>query len=622
MQKASERAVGVVLILSLVALVVDALLARRTGLLSVSALLPFHYLTLTVGAFVFFRIRLARLSEEEQRDLRQASASAATSSIFAADTESEPFSISRSRDQFERFAVPAASLVLAIAQALWAWRLYRKLPWITAIPAEQFLGAAFLGAQAFFFFLASRYLLGLSRHADYRLVRGPGITTGLTCLASLIAAIGAGISSAHAPTDRFVALALLVIVGVLAIESALRFLVALYSPRRKGAVNTSYESKLGGLLTDPAGWARSVAQSLDYQFGYKVSETGFYRFFRSAIVPLLVFQGTLLYAMSAFVFLGPEEEAVLERFGAPKQRGWHLTSGFHAKLPWPFETVRRFPARRVLTTHIGYEAEPTDRKPTVILWTVPHFRAEDQFLVPSKSNASRESDGSAVVPVNLVTMNVPIEYRITNLQSYAYSCADPDAVLRQLAYQALTREASGQDLFDLLGANRLVAAQHLKDSIQDSARSHNLGIEIISVALAGVHPPVAVAPAFQSVVGAMEQREASILQARAYTNQVLPVARADAQLTRVEADAYRYRREQVAKAESQQFTSRLIAYKKAPEVYRMRSYLETLETTLAPVRKYIIDAPASREVIYLNFRNPGFPSVLDLAPTELEDVNL
>ena len=41
-------------------------------------------------------------------------------------------------------------------------------------------------------------------------------------------------------------------------------------------------------------------------------------------------------------------------------------------------------------------------------------------------------------------------------------------------------------------------------------------------------PPVAVADAFQSVVGAMEEREAQILDARAYAVSKIPVAAAEA----------------------------------------------------------------------------------------------
>ena len=609
MTKFSERVALFAAVFSLVAGLVDGALARRTGLLSVTALLPFVALALILSILALVRLRLARLTAEEKQD--QALARQSTSTLFE-ESAAEAFTVARSRDQFERFFIPAVPLLLAIAEALWAWKLWKTLPWLANQPRDQLIGCAFLAGQAFFLFLLSRYQLGLSRANEQRVLRGSGIAMGFACYASIAAAIAAAVSQNLWPgADALIARISVVALFLLAAEGIIAFLVASYSPRRRQAYGTAYESRLAAALTDPAGWSRNFAQALDYQFGFKISETGLYRSLSRVLLPLLAAQAILLYLFSCFVFLGPEEEGILERMGRPPAQGWRLTSGAHLKWPWPFETVRRFPARRVLVTHIGYQNEGEAKPPNVLLWTIPHFKSEDNFVVPSRPRGTASAE---TVPVNLVTMNVPIEYSITNLFTFAYRHADPDKLLRQLAYRALTREVSRLDLAELLGPERENAARRLRDDLQGMADAQDMGIRVEFVALANVHPPVAVAPAFQSVVGATEEREAAILTARAYAGTVVPLSEANAEKARREADAYKFRRTQVSSAEVDQFLQREKAYLKSPQVFKSRARLSSLRTALVDARKYIVDGADAREVLYFNFEEKPSPDLFDLSP--------
>src|SRR5439155_10830028 len=98
-----------------------------------------------------------------------------------------------------------------------------------------------------------------------------------------------------------------------------------------------YESRLVGLLGQPEGLITTAAQALDYQFGFKVSDTWFYRFFEKALAWLLLLQLGVLLLSSCVVFVESGEQVLLERFGRPVAGRAVLGPGAHLKLPWPVD---------------------------------------------------------------------------------------------------------------------------------------------------------------------------------------------------------------------------------------------------------------------------------------------
>ncbi len=611
MDKRSEKILALAGGMAVVWLIADAALASRAHLHSLTALVPFTAWSAALCWFGWLRLRLARRAEEEQRDRELARATRQTETIFEEGPgTSEAFSIARSREQFEKWFVPAAALVVAGGLGAWAGSLWRDLPARVASASHHLMAASLLGGQAFLTFLLSRYLLGLGRVE--RLLRGPGVALGVTALASVLGAVAVVVArDAYPPADRLAARVLIVTLGVVAVEGVLQFLWELYRPRRGKELNYATESRLGGLLADPAAWAKNLAGALDYQFGFKVSETWLYRFLEGALLPVVLFQLVVLYLLSTLVFLDPAEAAILERFGQPAR---DLTSGFHFKWPWPFETVRRFEVRRVQSFEIGYQdaarGAPAADKST-LLWTVPHFQQEDQFLT-----ASAETAAGDAVPVNLVSFNVRVEYFIADMRQYAYRHAAPGRVLEQAAYRVLTQTTAARGLFDVMGEGRREMAGLLQTRLQAEADRLGLGVRVAFVGVEGVHPPTQIADAFQSVIGSVEEREAAILGARADANRVLPLAEAEAAQVTSAAEAYAVQRTEIAAADSDRFLKRLESYRQAPSVFKTRLYLATFRDAVRDARKYIIAASPGSEVIQINLEEKLSPDLLDLGPTE------
>ena len=77
-----------------------------------------------------------------------------------------------------------------------------------------------------------------------------------------------------------------------------------------------------------------------------------------------------------------------------------------------------------------------------------------------------------------------------------------------------------------------------------------LGVEVLYVGIEGVHPPVSVADAFQSVIGATEEKEAAVLQARAAAIKTGSLTGAEAAKITAAAAADALRRTETAAAEA------------------------------------------------------------------------
>jgi len=71
--------------------------------------------------------------------------------------------------------------------------------------------------------------------------------------------------------------ALCVLLGLMAAEMLLTLLLEIYRPRIKGKIaRPLYESRVVGLLAQPENLFTTAAQTLDYQFGFNVSQTWFF----------------------------------------------------------------------------------------------------------------------------------------------------------------------------------------------------------------------------------------------------------------------------------------------------------------------------------------------------------
>lgn len=595
MLKGHEKALIFSVLLGLFAAGLDFYLYRLTGLRVFQAVLPFALVAAALSGLVFVRLRLARLSVDEQYVFEQEQSERPDQNLFASDDAAPLMTLGRSHHQFEWVAVPVISALLGLVQIAWAAWLFRWMATAPGNAGQSLVAMSFLVGQGFVFFLVSRFLGGLSEVKKFRLYRGAGISLGLVSILSFLAALGTLVGQWQVLADGWTGKVLAVVLAYLGIETLFLLVLAMYSPRRKTMLGIAYESRAGALLTDPSRLARSVAETVDYQFGMQFGGNWYGRFARNILVPLVGCVTLVLFLLSSVVVLGPEEQGIKERFGRPVA-GETLDSGLHLKAPWPFATIKRVPAKRILNTYLGYVPAAGFAREKVLVWTIPHYQSESMLLV-CDTHEGAETGSASAAQFSLLTVNIPVQYRVKDLHAYAYRYADPEKMMHILATRVLMHELSRQTLKDLLIADRNTLSDRLKSRIQEEADTLQLGVEILFAGIHSIHPPTAVAETYEGVLSAIEGKEQKILEAHRYVAKTLPAARAEAAVKRAGARAYAARRKELAPANALLFEKQLAAYRAGGEVYTMRTSMRSMRRALKGRTKYVVDSEKVDEVI-------------------------
>ncbi|MCS1407226.1 MAG: Modulator of FtsH protease HflK [Verrucomicrobia subdivision 3 bacterium] len=607
------------LVILLVAGATAVVIADYAG--SVTALVGAVYLGLgfLVAAVSYFQMRLENREELERLEYDEMMRERKNAALFA-DTGDDTFIAKRAREQFERFFVPGFTVVFFLAQVMSVYFLWQWLPKAEAPD----LGNAAIAMVAFatfslILFLLGKYSSGIARMEGQRLLRPGGAYLLLgSVICMLVVLTEAGAWFGFEQIGLLVGRILVVFLGLVAAESFVNLVLEIYRPRSKGKeYRPLYESRLVGLLGQPAGLVTTATQALDYQFGFKISETWFYRFLEKALAWLILLQLSILMLSTTFVILEPHELGLVERFGRLVASREVLEPGLHFKLPWPIEQVYRYPANEIQSFHVGYTIDDERHEERTLLWTVSHYQEEVNFLV-----ASKEQEGSAgdqTVPVNLLTAAIPVQYRITNLRDWIYNHGNPKELMEEIGNREVVRYLVSVDVLDIMSKGRLEAAISLTERIQAAADKAKLGVEVLFVGLQDIHPPVgdkrvAVAGSFEEVIGAVQEKEATILAAEGYAAEVVPVAKATAAKRLSEAAAYRKERVARAKAAAAQFKHQIATMNASPFVFQNRKYFEIMGNSLTNVRKYVIVPEHVEETFIINLEDNVAYDLLNARP--------
>ena len=204
------------------------------------------------------------------------------------------------------------------------------------------------------------------------------------------------------------------------------------------------------------------------------------------------------------------------------------------------------------------------------------------------------------MPVNLLVAGIPVQYRITNVLSWAYGHAAPEPLLQQAATREVVRYFAGVDLLDAMSVGRAEAGRLLRERIQARAGELGLGVEIILVGLQDIHPPTKVAGDFEAVNGAAQGVQAAILRAEGETNRTVLLAQAEALEKVRAAEGNAIRRTTSAAAQAASFTNQIAAFNAAPGVYPSRLYLQTAARAIAGSRNYVVSPTNAHEIFQLN----------------------
>jgi regulator of protease activity HflC (stomatin/prohibitin superfamily) len=486
-------------------------------------------------------------SLETEQLRKERKAGTGSDAIF--DVESEEFLLARRRLQWMyKWVLPFFTLVIFIellvaAFGFWSW------DWGLSVRAAEWesinnpnLLVWFVGAAAFLSFLLSRYIIGMARQPEWRMLHaGAGYLMAITLAGAALAGTLAALHYIETPVPEHVlAYVIRIILLVLAAEVLLNFVIDFYRPRAPDdEPRPAFDSRLLGLFCEPEGIARSIAEAINYQFGFEVSSTWFYKLLQRSVIPLIGFAIATLFAASCLVFVHADEQAVIEHFG--RKVSQTLAPGAHLKWPWPIDIVYKVPTARIHELKIGIaEKQPKQKhaKEELILWTNEHSSEPHlnvlvatprlaEYITPAESVEAVEVDeenqavvqafGQAgeAVPVSQLRVSASLQYQIMDAYQWIATYEEPEAMLEAIAEREVTRYCASVEVEELVGEKRGQIEKALWRAIKDSVKSEdvNLGVDIVFFGLQGIHPPVDTAEAFQDVIGSEQKRTAAIRSA-------------------------------------------------------------------------------------------------------------
>lgn len=663
------------LILSVIFFVIMIVIGQWSGFVAI-----YSASFVSLGAALIWLVLLIQfhqrnLAEQEKLDMSALAGDHRTDKIFQAKGEqSQLFAVAQKRLAIlEKWFLPVFSFLIAAYQVAIGLYLLKAVSYSnSAIGKQPLLCAVCMVAIAFVSFLLSRYATGMSNQAEWKPLRAGGSFLFGSAILSFALAIALALVQFKIITViRVIDYTIPVLLIVLGVENLFNVIFDIYRPRLTGLYSRAgFDSRLLGLINEPGEILHTATGAIDYQFGFKVSQTWFYKLLEKAIVPLIFFGAITLYLLSGVVVINSYEQAVIERFGNPKDAKGDIRlvgPGIHFKMPWPVDIARKYPTGNIEELQIGYVLKTDPKTGQVIreplLWGKDHYKEEYSILVASRLGAEKNSPGAA--PVSLLKANIPVQFRVKDLYAFLYNQDNPQKRLEDICYRELARFAAGASIevddeaalqTSLLGAGRTQAKQVLTQNIQAAADKAGLGVEIVFVGLQGIHPPTKVAADYQKVVGAVQMKQAIILQAQAQRNRTLStlagsvdgasdlyVLAADYQKARQEnnrqkadeiagrldtaftqadgdifctlreAQGYRFEKAVIARATGERFDSQVKAYRAAPEIYKKEQRLLALEETLSPIRKYVIVAdPNDAETFIVDLKEKLTPSLYDI----------
>jgi len=287
----------------------------------------------------------------------------------------------------------------------------------------------------------------------------------------------------------------------------------------------------------------------------------------------------VVFLCSGFFTVGPQERAIVLRFGKPVGGGQLLSQGLKFALPYPIDEVVKVPItelQRVSST-VGW------------FFTTPEMElaGNDPYAGPSLNPAI---DGYLVTAdQNIVHAQATLNYRIEDPIQYifgfegdtnrAFSGSGASNLVLNALNSALVKAAAEFKVDDILYSDVLGFKDSVRRKVTEQLAIQKLGIVVEQVEVRS-RPPLFLKNEFARVNVSVQQRGQLINLAQAEANQTLSQADAKASAMKNIAEVERDSLLNKLKGEAATFNDLLPAYKQDPQMFVERRLTETLSRVM------------------------------------------
>ncbi len=211
---------------------------------------------------------------------------------------------------------------------------------------------------------------------------------------------------------------------------------------------------------------------------------------------------------------------------------------------------------------------------------------------------------------NIVEVSLAVQYKIGKAENYLFNVNAPETVLRETLISAIREVVGGSSVDYVLTDGRAEWPARVRDNLVHTLNGFNVGFDILRVELRDAKAPSEVQEAFDDAVKAREDAERYKLQAEAYQNKEVPLARGKAKAIVEEALAYKESVIAKATGEASRFNDILVSYQLAPAITRDRLYIETLRDVYQNVNNIVVATGKNAPAMYLPMGQNALPAPL------------
>jgi modulator of FtsH protease HflK len=499
--------------------------------------------------FVYDQHRRERIEAMEAEQF--ASAGGASASAFS-DAGDDLRVAARRLVFIQKWVVPAAGVIFAGINILTG--LSRLRSWDTFSSSETFIyntnivGAMLaiglaIGVVGFIF---ARFVSGMGKINVWSNLRAGAAQSVAISMVGVLLAVAAFLELSLGQMGFKALTPIIIPIGmiVLGCEVVLNLILDVYRPRKPGEdPRPAFDSRLLGLLAAPDRIAANIGEAVNYQFGVDVTGTWLYQLLSKLVFWLVGMGVAIAWLMTTLVVVEPHERGLIltnGRVSSPifsfgEQGESDIGPGLHVKLPWPFATyetpvsysrsggqqeeVRTTTGVRVL--QLASNA-PDEGKNTPLIWTESHSTREKLNIVQPSSAGNESEDSTAATSranLSLVALEVPMHFVVRDVKLFD-QFAGPgqrEDLLQMIGRRVVTQYLGQQSIDDVLAHNRTTMLSDLRTLLEEAYAPLNEGqgpgIEILFVGMQGAHPPLKVAPSYERVIAARQNRESMIEEA-------------------------------------------------------------------------------------------------------------
>jgi modulator of FtsH protease HflK len=297
-----------------------------------------------------------------------------------------------------------------------------------------------------------------------------------------------------------------------------------------------------------------------------------------AIVKFVMVLLVLVFLASGFFTVGPQERAIVLRFGKPVGEGEKalLGPGLHWSFPYPIDEnikVSIAGLQHVSSTAGWYAITPEQ----VLLNIEP----------PASGTLNPIVDGYALTAdANIIHTRATLTYRIKDPIQYVFSFVTASNAVQSALDNGLLYAASRFKVDDVLTRDIASFQEAVRRRTTQLVENRKLGVIVEQCVVQSV-PPRQLKDAFANVLKAEVMRSKLLNEARSYENQVTNKASADAESLVNLAQSDRARLVSDMSAQAERFQEILPQYRHHPALFGQQRLTETLGRVLTNVQDKI-----------------------------------